>query len=217
MGTNWKKLTENAASRSHIYGLLATIFRAEPSAALVHELRGPQISEVLDEMDVELGEGFHHAPPPLVADALAEEFTRLFIGPGRHISAHESVFAEVDGGCGSLWGRSTVEVKRFIEATGLVYDPEFSGLPDHASVELELMQRLAEWEAERWRSRDRITAEYCLDVQRRFLDEHLLAWMPGFCDAVIAEAEIPFYRSMAVLCKNFLQIERAGFPAEAVA
>ena len=217
MGTNWKKMADNASSRSQVYGLLATVFREEPSAALVEELRSPPMKEVFGEMDIELGQGFHRSSALLVADVLAEEFTRLFLGPGRHISAHESIFAEVDGESGSLWGATTVEVKKFIEATGLAYDPEYTGIPDHVSVELEFMQQLSAWEAEQWRQKHRGRAEYCADVQRRFLDRHLLRWLPKFMDAVIAEASLPFYRAMAELSKNFVQLERASLVDEAAA
>jgi len=217
MGTNWKKMADNASSRSHIYGLLATVFREEPSAALVEELRSPKMKEVFGEMDIELGQEFHGASALLVADELAEEFTRLFLGPGRHISAHESIFAEVDGDSGSLWGATTVDVKKFIEATGLAYDPEYTGIPDHVSVEFEFMQRMSAWEAEQWRQKHRGRAEYCADVQRRFLDRHLLRWLPQFMDAVIIEATVPFYRAMAELSKNFVQLERASLVDEVAA
>ncbi len=217
MGTNWKKMSSDASARSHIYGLLATVFREEPSAALVEELRSPQMKEVFGEMDIELGQGFHSASALLVADVLAEEFTRLFLGPGRHISAHESIFAEIDGESGSLWGATTVDVKKFIEATGLAYDPEYSGIPDHVSVEFEFMQRLSAWEADQWDQKHRGRAEYCADVQRRFLERHLLRWLPQFMDAVIAEATVPFYRAMAKLSKNFVRLERASFVDEAAA
>ena len=136
------------------------------------------------------------------------EFTRLFIGPGRHISPHESIFTEVDGDAGGLWGTTTVEVKKFIETTGLDYDQTFTGLPDHISVELEFMQKLTEWEADKWIVKDSASADYCLSVQRMFLEQHLLCWLPQFCDAVIDMAEIPFYRAMAKLTKNYMEFER---------
>jgi TorA maturation chaperone TorD len=97
MGIDWKRKTEDSRSRSWIYGLLATVFRKEPTPALVSELRAPELSEALNNMEVELGEGFFSAPEAMVAEALAEEFTRLFSGPGRHVSSHESFFAEIDG------------------------------------------------------------------------------------------------------------------------
>jgi TorA maturation chaperone TorD len=208
VGTDWKKAADNAQLRSNIYGLLSTVFREEPTEALIHELRGPRLSGIFSDMGVELGETFSNISDSAVAEALGLEFTRLFIGPGPHVSAHESVFAEMDGGTSSLWGRKTVEVKNFIETAGLGYQPEYSGIPDHVSVELEFMQKLTAWEAEKWTQQDRKSAEYCSTVQRLFLNQHLLCWLPQFCDAVMEQAELPFYRSMSELTRNYLEFER---------
>lgn len=208
VGTDWKKAADSAQLRSNIYGLLSTVFREEPTEALIKELRGPRLSGVFSDMGVELGDAFSSPSESAVAAALRLEFTRLFIGPGPHISAHESVFAEMDGGSSSLWGRKTVEVKNFIETAGLGYQPEFTGIPDHISVELEFMQKLTAWEAEKWAQQDRKSAEYSSTVQKMFLEQHLLCWLPQFCDAVIEQAELPFYRSMAELTRNYLEFER---------
>jgi TorA maturation chaperone TorD len=208
VGTDWKKAADSAQLRSNMYGLLATVFREEPTEALIKELRGPRLSGVFSDMGVELGETFSNISDSAVAEALGLEFTRLFIGPGPHVSAHESVFAEMDGGTSSLWGRKTVEVKNFIETAGLGYQPEYSGIPDHVSVELEFMQKLTAWEAEKWTQQDRKSAEYCSTVQRLFLNQHLLCWLPQFCDAVMEQAELPFYRSMSELTRNYLEFER---------
>jgi len=208
MGTNWKELADSAKSRSEVYGLLTAVFREEPTEAFIKELRGPRLSGAFSDMEVELGESFYDDPESEVVDALVLEFTRLFIGPGHHISPHESIYTETDGGAGGLWGATTVAVKKFIETTGLDYEPQFTGLPDHVSVELEFMQKLAEWETNKWIREDHKSAEYCLSVQRMFLEQHLLCWIPQFCDVVMDQAEIPFYRAMAELTKNYIEFEQ---------
>ena len=217
MGTDWKELAESAKFRSHIYGLLAAVFRREPNLALIRELRAPPLWGVFSDLEVDLGEVFITTPETQLVEILALEFTRLFIGPNNHISAHESIFAETDHGIGSLWGARTVAVKNFIETTGLDYDSEFTGVPDHASVELEFMQRMTAWEADKWQQQDRENAEYCLKVQRMFLDQHLLAWLPQFCDEVIKQADIRFYAGVAELTKNFLDFEQDSITTEAAA
>jgi len=217
MRTNWKEQVESARFRSNIYGLLATVFRQEPSEALITELRDPRLLGVISDLGVDLGEVFYSTPENELKEILGLEFTRLFIGPDSHISAHESVFAEMDCGIGGLWGARTVEVKNFIETTGLDYNPEFTGVPDHISVELEFMQRLTEWEADKWNQDDRENAEYCQSIQRMFLEQHLLPWAPQFCDVVIARAEIPFYRAMSELAKNYLEVEEQSITTDVAA
>ena len=217
MGTDWKALADDAKTRSDIYGLLTTVFREEPSGAFINELRGSRLSGAFSDMDVELGEKFYSDPESELVEELAVEFSRLFIGPGPHISAHESIFTEVDGDSRGLWGRNTVEVKKFIETTGLDYEPEFTGLPDHVSVELEFMQKLSQWEADKWNQEDRESAEYCLTVQRLFLEQHLLRWLPQLCDVVMVQAELPFYRAMAELTKNYMEFEQQSIATETAA
>lgn len=81
---------------------------------------------------------------------LAIEYSRLFIGPGRHISPHESVHLKEEGGRGLLWGEAAVKVKKFIEFSGLHYKPEYSGMPGHISVELEFMQIVTQKTGQNW-------------------------------------------------------------------
>ncbi|MES9876587.1 MAG: molecular chaperone TorD family protein [Candidatus Sedimenticola sp. PURPLELP] len=217
MGTDWKDLADSAKSRSEIYGLLTTVFREEPTEAFIMELKGPRLSGALSGMGVTLGDEFSNESEAQLTEALVLEFTQLFIGPDRHISAHESVFVEAVGGAGGLWGEKTVEVKAFIETTGLDYAKEFTGVPDHISVELEFMQKLTEWEADKWNQEDRENAEYCQIVQRKFLERHLLSWTPQFCDSVMNQAKMTFYSSMADLTKNFMEFERQSIATDSAA
>ncbi len=207
MGTTRRQMNETALARSQVYGLLATLFRAEPEEAFLKELQGPGLSGVFSELGLDLGEDLQEKPVEESVEELAVEYTRLFLGPGPHISAHESVFIEVDGGAGGLWGKKTVEVKKFIETAGLTYDTEFHGIPDHVSVELEFLQKLAEWEAGKWAEDDTENAIFCLGVEKRFIEEHLGRWVPELCDKVVAQAELPFYKEIARFTKDFIRFE----------
>jgi TorA maturation chaperone TorD len=200
-------LSDTAVARSQVYGLLTTVFRAEPSEAFIQDLNGPQFSGAFSDLGIDLGREFRTTPESDVLEELSVEFTRLFLGPGQHISAHESIFAEVDGELGGLWGAKTVEVKKFIETTGLDYESGFTGIPDHISVELEFMRKLSEWEAAKWSDNDSENAKYCLTVQKKFMEEHLLKWAPKFCDVVIDKATMPFYREMAKVTRDFLEFD----------
>jgi TorA maturation chaperone TorD len=198
---------ETATARSQTYGLLASVFRAEPSREFIDELRGPRFAGALATLDVDFGRDFEKASREVLCENLGMEFTRLFMGPGEHVSPHESIFVEVDGEAGGLYGAITVKVKKFIETTGLVYDDAFTGLPDHVSVELEFMGKLGQFESEKWANGDDEGARYCLSVQKMFAEEHLLRWIPQFCEQVIARADLPFYREMARITNEFLDFD----------
>jgi TorA maturation chaperone TorD len=198
-----------AGYRSNVYGLLATVYREEISADLLHQVKDPQFLGVLSDLGIKLSSDFLQKPEEELLDELAVEYAGLFLGPGGHISPHESVHHQRDDGQGGLlWGESTAEVKKFIESTGLSYNSEYEGLPDHISVELEFMQQLTLREEQAWRDEDEDTALDCLKTEKKFIEEHLVRWIPAFCDKVIKEAELPFYREMAALTKNFIEFER---------
>ncbi len=198
---------DTANARSQMYGILASIFRAEPDSTFVRDLRAPRFAGALDSLEVDFGDDFRQLDDDDLCEDLAIEFTRLFMGPGSHISPHESIFADVDGETGGLYGAKTVEVKKFIETTGLTYDEAFTGLPDHVSVELEFMGKLAAFESQKWASGDDDAARYCLSVQKMFAEKHLLKWIPEFCEQVIAKANLPFYQEMARVTNEFVDFD----------
>ena len=197
-----------AKHRSDIYGLLATIYGQEITSDLLGQIKAPQFLGALSVLEIEGIDGLMQKPEAELLEDLAVEYTRLFLGPGKHISPHESVHHQrEDGQWGKLWGKSTVEVKKFIEATGLSYTDDYKGLPDHISVEFEFMQQLILAEEQAWMDEDRDKAVACRQVEKKFIEEHLINWIPNFCEKVVQEAELPFYQAVATLTRSFLEFE----------
>jgi len=202
------KRKDIAEHRSGIYGLLAAIYRSEVTSDLLDQAKDPRFLGILNGLGLGLNGDFIQKPEDELLNDLAVEYARLFLGPGKHISPHESVHHQRDDGqWGQLWGESTVEVKKFIEATGLNYEPDYKGLPDHISVEFELMEALTQREVKAWSEHDETAAIQCLEVQQKFLENHLGRWIPSFCEKVIKEAELPFYRGLAELTQRFINFE----------
>ena len=195
---------QRAMERSNIYGFLAAVYRAEPSAELLRRIRSPSFLQALRDAGVAVEDNFLDRPDAALLSDLSLEYGRLFIGPGRHVSLHESVHSPSD--TGSLWGRSTIAVKNFVESVGVEFRPEYRGIPDHISVELEFMQRLTELEAEARRQDGELAARW-LQIEQRFVEEHLAKWVPPFCDKVLDESEHFFYREMARLTRAFISLE----------
>ncbi|MBI4654646.1 MAG: molecular chaperone TorD family protein [Nitrospirae bacterium] len=204
-----KHMADTATQRSNIYALLATIYYKEVDPAFLKQIKNPGFLGVLSDMVFQLKDDILQKPEDKIIEDLAVEYTRLFLGPGKHISPHESIHHErSDGDWGRFWGKDTVLVKKFIETAGLEYRSEFTGMPDHISVELEFMHKAAEQEAQAWKENNSDGALYCLKMQKKFVDEHLIKWIPKFCDKVISQAELSFYREMAKLTKGFVEFEK---------
>jgi len=202
-------MKEQAEHRSNIYGLLATIYRQEMTSNLLKQIKNPQFMRVLSNLGIELNNGFFQKPEDDLVKDLAVEYARLFLGPGKHISPHESVHHKRDDGqWGQLWGSSTGEVKKEIESAGLSYQAEYTGLPDHISVVLEFMQQVTLAEEKAWEDGDRNLALVCLEKEKEFIEEHLSGWIPVFCEKIIKEAELHFYRAMAELTQKFIWFEK---------
>ncbi len=212
-------MAELARSRSSSYALFAAVFVRPPDKGFLSCLLSPGVGALPSSMACR---GFEDLPADdETVEALAVEYTSLFVGPGQHLTPCESVWR---GGGGLLWGESTAQVKGFIENSGLRFQPDWSGLPDHVSVEFEFMGRLCSHEAGLWgavrRPHDALTTNgalslskgaaerladlrMCLDTEEGFLSDHLLAWVPSFCDRV-AERGDGYYGQMARLAKDFL-------------
>lgn len=212
------ELASYARARANVYGLLADVFRDTPSEAFLETLGAPEFSGALDALDLSLGALLDGDDLPAAAARLTLEYTRMFLGPGPHISPHESMHIPPRfGETNELWGEATVAVKKFIEATGLHIDDQFTGMPDHITAEFELMQRLALEEAEAWEQDDAELGGNIRGIQARFLDEHLSRWIPTFCDKVIENAAEPLYRTFSEIAKEFLAFEAQNLaqPGEA--
>lgn len=168
-------------------------------------MRESNFIQVFAELGIGFERDFLDKPEQELLNEMAEEYTRLFIGPGRHLSPHESVHR---AGEGLLWGDSTVRVKTFIESSGLKYRSDFKGIPDHISVELEFMHRLVKAEVGAREKNNQAELKKILNLESRFIDEHISKWIPQFTDKVVKEAGLDFYKKIAELTKEFISFEK---------
>jgi TorA maturation chaperone TorD len=203
-----------ARERSGLYGFLAEVFRAEPTPDLLGRIEDPGFAAVLEAAGAHMGEDLARQPEGALLKDLAIEYTRLFLGPGRHVRPYAATYLDgpgLDGGGASLGGPSAIWARDFMEAAGFALAPGHRNLPDHVSVELEFMARMAVREAEALETGDATTARRLRKLQREFLENHLGRWLPRFCGHAAEHAELSFYRELARLTGHFLDSELAAF------
>ncbi|MBT3214718.1 MAG: hypothetical protein HN351_08740 [Deltaproteobacteria bacterium] len=208
-----KKLSNTAPisseARAQIYGLLTRIFAKEIDKQFLQELRSKEFRESLTGLGANLGDSFYEVPEMELLENLAVEYARLFLGPDKPISPHESVHHQrEDGDWGSLWGKDTVEVKKIIESSGLNLKAELNDIPDHLAVELEFLQKLILQETENRHTNDLKGMHRCIKLETQFIQEHLAPWVPEFCELVIKKSQIAFYSQIAEITKNFVLYEK---------
>ncbi len=197
-----------ARERSGLYGFLAEVFRAEPSPDLLRKIQDERFAEMLAAAGAHLGAELARRPEETLLEDLAVEYTRLFLGPGRHVRPYAATY--LDGAGASLCGPTTVWVRGFMERAGFALAPKHRDLPDHVSVELEFMARMAAREAEAVEAGDAAAARQSRRIQSEFLT-HLGRWLPRFCGHAAEHAELSFYRELARLTGHFLDSELASF------
>ena len=136
----------------------------------------------------------------LITD-LRAEFVRLFLNTAvKPAYPCESVYRTVHGLVMQWPWEQVLEVYR---SQSLVKSDGCPEPEDHISVELEFMAHLIE-------SSGSGTAKQkaeLLGLQKDFLDKHLLAWIPDFCQEVAEAAHSRFYAALAQLTHGYLNME----------
>jgi TorA maturation chaperone TorD len=139
---------------------------------------------------------------------LRKEFAYLFLTP-KGVYPFESVYL---GRKNLLMDKPWEEVCNFYRHIGLEKDKNEKHPEDHAAVELGLMAGFAFLSGKELPDSPlaEITEDevnYALQVQRVFLEEHLLKWIPSLCDDIREKTRHSFYRSAAELTGLFVEAD----------
>lgn len=186
-------------ARAEVYGLLAQLFHAAPSAAL-----HAQFAVAVTVAPVP-GSFLERSWGELVAAArridgvtTAREFDALFQGIGKpEIFLYGSFHL-----AGKLNEKPLVELRHDLRALGLEGAGEDGVTEDHIASLCEVMRFLIAGE-------DAGTSN--LAAQRRFFDAHLRPWAEALCAAIEANPGADFYRAVAGFARDFFAVEAEGF------
>lgn len=122
-------------------------------------------------------------------DAIIEDYTRLFYGPSDTIPPIESLYHYKDAP--SMWNQTTESVSDFYHFCGLDLDEEQTELPpDHIAIEFLFISYLIENDM--------------VDELRAFFDEHIMKWIPQYCDVMQEKAQTEFYKEIAAITKEII-------------
>ena len=148
-----------------------------------------------------LGEAFFAEKP----ENLLLDYTRLFLGPNHIVAKPYGSFWL--SGENALMQDSTMAVLELYADGGFEIDENFRELPDHIAAELEFLYLLIYRENEARRNVDPETLKATLSLRKRFLDQHIGAWVEPFTAAVRAGAQSGFYCELAELTRHFFSME----------
>lgn len=82
----------------------------------------------------------------------------------------------------------------FYHSTGITLDDEINIPPDHISSELIFMSYLIE--------------NNLIKEQRLFFKEHIMKWVPDFCDELPRKARTLFFKEVSEILKEFILAEQ---------
>lgn len=203
------QFSQNAYRRSDVYGLLSSVYSQEPDKGFIENVQNDKSLRLLIAEGGMWDEKFWAQSVKELYERLAVEYTRLFIGPKNHIPPLESLYNYKEGETRQIWGSATVDVKKLIESSGLSFIKNYGSIPDHISIEFEFMQKLVEKEGELWEKENYNSQLYkTIELEMRFINEHLKMWIPDFCQKVIGAAKLDFYKNFAKLTKDFIVTEK---------
>jgi TorA maturation chaperone TorD len=180
--------------RAAVYRLLARLWKHELDAETLDEL----LHGAMRESYIAAGGSLPQSVDQETLDALALDFCQLFLGPTGHLPPYQSVWDN-----GQFHGSSTESLRGYLE---LLSTDEWNReeMPDHFSLELEVMAHLLE-------QLDQICPESpdfdsLTQLVSAFFHDHL-AWVEKLCTVAASRAQTDFYRNMIRVTTEFLDQE----------
>lgn len=198
-----------ATARADLCRFLSACYY-EPAVEFAEEKLFDSILIAAQEVHPDLVDSAHQLGETFAAQDLQPllvDYTRLFLGP---MLAPAKPY-------GSSWlptqapteDNPPLAVLDLYNEGGFDMDDGFMELPDHIAVELEFLY-LLNYKHNAAAATGKVDEAAAVEsLQRRFLSEHLAAWVPPFAAALAANAETAFYRELSGLTEQFVRLEMA--------
>lgn len=183
-------------ARADLYGLLAGLFYGPPSPATLNAIAAAPAGG-----DGELQQAWNDLVAACAqADAgrVRDEYEALFIGVGKpELMLYGSFYLS-----GFLMEKPLAALRADLAALGLERSEGMTESEDHVASLCEVMRYLI--------ASDDI-AQAGLTTQKRFFGTHLQPWVGTMCEAVMQHPQAAFYAKVALLAKQFFDIETQAF------
>ncbi|MET0542565.1 MAG: molecular chaperone TorD family protein [Variovorax sp.] len=190
---------DEETARAEIYGLLAQLYYAPPSADLLAALRvavteAPAQGAFLEEPWRELV-GIARA---MGDGAIAEEYDALFGGVGKpEVYLFGSHYLS-----GYLNEKPLARLRDTLAELGLARDEAMPETEDHIAYLCEVMRYLIAGDD---------VAVANLTRQQAFFSGYVQPWLVNLCDAISAHPRARFYAALANFTRAFATVEAQGF------
>lgn len=190
---------DEETARAEVYGLLAALYYAAPTAELHDNMRlavteAPAPGAVLESSWSELVAATRAQS---LAD-IRQEYDTLFGGVGKpEVYLFGSHYLS-----GFLNEKPLAALRTDIAALGLARDEAMSETEDHVAYLCEVMRYLI--------AGDDVEVAN-LTRQREFFAQHVQPWVPLMCEALMQHPKARFYSTLAAFTQAFIGVESQGF------
>jgi len=222
MNAEFNALAPLATRRAAVYEVLAALYLQPPSPALVAGLLELAGSAATGDLSTgSAGELLRRyaASYDGKLEVLQQEFNDLFAVPlGRYVTPYEAVYRDErvvgeDRVRGLLMGPSTLAVLQAYRENQFAVNPECPELPDHIGVELSFMSLLCGREPHLREAGDMPAVHLLWTRELRFLEDHLLRWVPDFAQRISENARTLFFQGIGQITEEFVRTD-AGVLSE---
>jgi len=197
-----EELTAEDQARGGIYGVIAHLFCAPPSARLLEIIGQAEIVASGGGADPAFAAAWsrlQRAAQEADPDAVRQEYDDTFITAGRAPVFLYGSYYET----GFLMEKPLAALRDELAQLGLARKPQTGEPEDHVAALCEVMRFLIVG--------DGGTAPASVDTQRAFFERHLAPWYGKLC-AAIDEAEMTrFYKAAAAFARSFFDLEKQSF------
>lgn len=207
-----KDFIELSGSRAQTYLFLASLFYYDPIPQLTKSIRNKSILKGISPS----GKGFKYLKKFVEEDApkikklreeLEVEHTALFVmGKLTKGRPYESFYLDKDRKIGA---KVTINVDKFYKSAGVSFTDAQDEIADYIAIELEFMHHMCSREEEAWKAGDKEHALGYLKFQKDFLLDHLGKWVNPFCEDVLGETKLDFFKGACYILMDFIQIEKS--------
>ena len=190
---------DEETARAEIYGVLAALFYAAPTPALLESLRlavteAPAAGALLEASWTELVA----TARAMSVQEVGEEYDALFGGVGKpEIYLFGSHYLS-----GFLNEKPLAALRTELAELGLTRGDAMAETEDHYAYLCEVMRYLIAGDD---------VAVANLTRQREFFTRHLQPWAQQMCETVSAHPKARFYKSLAGFTQTFTSVEAQGF------
>ena len=186
-------------ARAEVYGLLAQLFYAAPSADLYAQLQvAPTVAPAPGAFLESSWSEVVAASRRLGCEQVGAEYDALFVGIGKpEVFLYGSYFM-----AGALNEKPLVALRHSLRELGLERPEAVAETEDHIASLCEVMRYLIAGDD---------LAVSNLAAQQVFFAQHLRPWVDVMLEAVMVHPSASFYRAVALFARDFFAVEGQGF------